>query len=317
MTIQTVFARCALAAATLLIATATPARSADTLKVVVISQSDALALYVAADQHMFDKRGLSVEITPVANQSVVVSSLVSEAADIGFAVPPVIIQAKDNGIDLQIVCGATEFPLPKPAYAGILARTGSEIRSANDLIGKKVGVIGLNSFHHIMARRWLAENHVDPGKVEFVEVGLPQMQDLMKAGQIDAGVTVDPFYNRMIDQGVGYSFGDYLQTVPNGIPVDFYVAPKSWLANHQEIAVKFRDAIAEAIGHIKANEADARASLAKWTKLPAAVVASARIPNLSAGVDEGTLNWWVDLVKSQGLISGTVKAQDFTFRAQR
>lgn len=298
------------------IGTAT-SRAADTaLRVAVINQSDALALYVAADHGMFEKRDLKVELIPVANQGVIVSSLVSNSADIAFSVAPVIVQAKENGIDLQIIAGAAQFPTPTPAYAGILARTGSGIKTASDMIGKTVGVVSLNSFHHIMARRWLAENKVNADKVTFVEVGLPQMQDLMKSSKIDAGVTVDPFYNRMIEQNVGYSFVDYFETVPAGIPVDFYMATPAWIAANRNATIKFGEAIGDAVEFIKTHPTEARASLGKYTKLPANLLASTGIPNLTATIDPATMQWWASLLKSQGLISGDIRTDELVFKAR-
>lgn len=289
--------------------------AADTpLRVAVINQSDALALYVAADHGMFVKRGLKVELIPVANQGVIVSSLVSQSADIAFSVAPVIVQAKENGIELQIVAGAAQFPTPKPAYAGILARTGSGIKTADDLIGKTVGVVSLNSFHHIMARRWLAESKVNPDKVTFVEVGLPQMQDLMKSSKIDAGVTVDPFYNRMIEQQIGYNFVDYLATVPAGVPVDFYMATPAWIAAHRDATIKFGEAIADAVDFIKTHPTEARDSLGKYTKLPPNLLASTGIPNLTATIDPASMQWWASLLKSQGLISSEIKTEELVFK---
>lgn len=283
--------------------------AATAIKVAMINSNDMLAFYVAADQGLFEKRGLKVEGIAVANTSVVVSSIVAGSAEIGFAVPPVMLQAKENGIDLVVVGGGTRFPGPKN-YAGILARTGTAIKSASDLIGKKVGVLGLKSFHHVMVRRWLEEQNVDPDKVTFVEVGFAQASDLMKSGKIDAAVTVAPFYNRMIDEKVGYVFDDYLKTVPDGMPIDFYVSSKEWADAHQEAASAFRSALQEAIELIAVDEADARKSLAKWTNLPAAVVSVAPIPMLSVEVTEPQMQWWVVLAKKAGLISGTLTGGD-------
>ena len=55
-----------------------------------------------------------------------------------------------------------------------------------------------------MVLRWLAEQNVDPSHVTFVEVPFPQMPDLLKAGQIDVAVTVDPFYHRILEQKIGF-----------------------------------------------------------------------------------------------------------------
>ena len=292
-------------------AVASSAYAATPVKLVFINITDCLPLFVAEDKGLFEKHGISVEATAVANQSVTVASLVSGAADLGFSVPPTIIQARDSGIDLSIVAGAVAFPLPKPAYAGVLARTGSDIHSAKDLVGHKVAVVGLNAFHHLMARRWLKEQGADPDKVTFVELPLPQMPDLMKAGQVDAVVTVDPFYNRMISDKTGYDFGDYLATVPEGTPVDFFVANKAWADGHSDTVRNFRAALEEAETAIRSDDAAARASLAKWTKLPAPVIATTRIPSFTVPVSAAQMDWWVDLARKEKLITGDMKGSDF------
>ena len=287
----------------------TPPR-ADTLKLANVPQSDSLALFVANDQGFFAKRGLTVQEIDVPSQAVIVSSIVSGSAELGFIVPPVLIQAKAAGIDMVVIAGGTQYPLPKPLYAGVLARTGSNIHSPADLVGKTVGVAGLNAFHHIMLRHWLTDQGIDPSRVKYAEIAFPQMADLMKAGQVDAIVTVDPFYTRMIDAGIGYSFGDYQADVPDGTAVDFYVAPQAWASGHGPDIAAFRAAIAEAIAFIAANDAAARASLAKWTKLPPAVVAASRIPNMNVDVAAKQIDWWIALTKQQGIVTSDVNAAE-------
>ncbi len=62
-----------------------------------------------------------------------------------------------------------------------------------DLVGKKVGVPGLNAFLHVMFREWIKANGVDPKQVQFVETPFPQMNEIMKAGNVDAVVAAEPF----------------------------------------------------------------------------------------------------------------------------
>jgi NitT/TauT family transport system substrate-binding protein len=288
-----------------------PAFAATEVRVVYIPIVDALPLFVAKDQGFFSKRGLDVTPTAVANQGVVVSSLASKSAEIGFTVTISMLQAREAGLQMKAVAGAAAFPIPVPRNVGVVAKTGSGIKGPADLVGKRVGVIGLRAFHHIMVQRWLAENGVDYNKVKFAEVAFPLGPDLLKAGQVDAVVSVDPFFKRMIDTGIGYVVGDFMGTVPDGTLIDFYMATADWAKDNAAAARGFRDALAEAADFIAKNPDSARASLATWTKQPPAVVASTNIPVYRVDVTAGQIDYWIDLLKHQGIVKGAMSGQEF------
>jgi NitT/TauT family transport system substrate-binding protein len=288
-----------------------PASAATQVRVVYIPIVDALPLFVAKDQGFFEKRGLDVTATAVANQGVVVSSLVSKSAEIGFTVTVSMLQAREAGLQMKALAGAAAFPIPSPRNVGVVAKTGSGIKGPADLVGKRVGVIGLRAFHHIMVQRWLAENGVDYNKVRFVEVAFPLGPDLLKAGQVDAVVSVDPFFKRMIDTGIGYVVGDFMGTVPDGTLIDFYMSTADWAKDNLAAAHGFRDALAEAADFIAKNPDSARATLGTWTKQPPAVVASTQIPAFRVDVTAAQIDYWVDLLKRQGILRETTPGQEF------
>jgi NitT/TauT family transport system substrate-binding protein len=288
-----------------------PAAAATPVRVVYIPIVDALPLFVAKDNGFFAKRGLDVSATAVANQGVVVSSLASKSADIGFTVTISMLQAREAGLQMKAVAGAAAFPIPMPRNVGVVARTGSGIKAPADLVGKRVGVIGLRAFHHIMVQRWLAENGVDSSKVQFAEVPFPLGPDLLKAGQVDAVVSVDPFYKRMIDSGIGYAVGDFMGTVPDGTLIDFYMTTAEWAKDNLPAARAFRDALAEAAEFIAKNPDSARNTLATWTKLPPAVVATTHIPSFQIDVTAKQIDYWIDLLKHQGTIREAMSSDQF------
>jgi len=288
-----------------------PASAATQVRVVYIPIVDALPLFVAKDQGFFDKRGLDVTATAVANQGVVVSSLASKSAEIGFTVTISMLQAREAGLQMKAVAGAAAFPIPSPRNVGVVAKTGSGIKGPADLVGKRVGVIGLRAFHHIMVQRWLAENGVDSSKVRFAEVPFPLGPDLLKAGQVDAVVSVDPFFKRMIDTGIGYVVGDFMGTVPDGTLIDFYMSTAEWAKDNLAAARGFREALAEAADFIAKNPDSARATLATWTKQPPAVVASTHIPTYRIDVTAAQIDYWIELLKRQGIIREPMTSQEF------
>jgi NitT/TauT family transport system substrate-binding protein len=284
------------------------AAAATPIRVCYIPIVDELPMYVGVDQGFFKKRNLDVTGTIVANQGVLISSLASGSAELGSSVLVSMLPAQEAGIALAAVAACVTFPIPH--NVGVLARTGSDIKGAKDLIGKKVGIPGLKSYFQVMTTRWLAEKGVDAGKLTFVEVPPPQTADLLKSGQVEAVVTVDPFFHRIIDQKIGYQFDDFEATVPAGTLIDCYAATKDWAVKNPVAIKAFREGLSESIAFIKANEASARESLGKWTNQPAAVVADTAIPNFSVPVSASQIQWWIDLAKKQGLIAGTINPRD-------
>lgn len=274
-----------------------------TIKVVYIPIGDSLPLYVAKDHGFFEKRGLDVELKAVPNAGAIITGLVSGSADIGTSVAPTALQAQQAGLKFTILAGAVAFPEPKLGV-GILARTGSGIHKAQDLVGKSIGVATLRSYHWVMTRRWLQESGVDPNKVKYVEVPFPEQGDALKAGRIDAAVSVDPFYRRIVDRKIGYSFADMMKTVPDGTLIDFYLSTRKWAEANRDAIAKFIDAMAEGQAYIKAHDKEVRGSLAKWTKLPPGIADHVTIPEFKLPVNAGQIAWWIDLLQREGLLHG-------------
>src|SRR5262245_18457743 len=232
------------AIATVLASLVGPAHCAD-IRIATVPIMDTLPVFVANDEGIFKNNGLNATIALVSNQPLVVGALMSKSHDVGLSVPPTIMEAKDNGLDLVIVAGATEYPRPE-GYAGLLMREGSGIRKAADLAGKRIAVAGLNAYHYYMAVDYLQRNKVDVSTVKFVEIAFPQQPDVLKSGQIDAVVTVDPFFGRIVSNKIGYSIEEYDSTVPMGTLIDFYIATQAWANANREIVKTFRASLDEA-----------------------------------------------------------------------
>jgi NitT/TauT family transport system substrate-binding protein len=309
MTTRTTFlAGSAAAAAALAAGRPLTASAATAIRVCYIPIVDELPLYVGVDQGFFKKRDLDISLIPVANQGVLISSLASGSAEMGSSVLVSMLPAQEAGIALAAVATCVSFPVPK--NVGVLARTGGDVKAPKDLNGKKVAVAGLKSYFHVMVLRWLAEQNVDPSHVTFVEVPFPQMPDLLKSGQIDVAVTVDPFYHRILESKIGFQVGDFEATVPNGTIIDCYATMKDWAVKNPTAVHAFREGLTESIAYAKSHEASARESLAKWTKQSPEIVAETLIPNFTVPVSAGQIQWWIDLAKKQGLITANINPRD-------
>lgn len=279
------------------------AEAATKLRIIYSAVSGYAASYVAKDQEFFAKRGLDVEFVPAAHGGAIIAGVVSGSVEVGTPTPTVFLQAIDGGLD-QVALAATNV-FPERTNSGVIVRAGSNINSAQDLIGKRVGVPGINGLLDVVLRRWLTARGVDTRRVTFVEVSFPQMSNALRAGNVDAVVVVDPFYSRILEQKTGNLLDNYTKGLPDGTIASVYSATSRWAAANGPAVKAFQEALVEAVAFSKSNPEATRESIAKYTRLPPAVVATLPIPNLAARIQPSDLRFWIDVMKERGMLTGS------------
>jgi NitT/TauT family transport system substrate-binding protein len=260
--------------------------------------------YIAKDEGIFAKHGLDVDLVLLTNQGAVISALVGGSAQIVTPSALAVIQASDQGIDVVFV--ASSSMSPSKSRSGIFAKNGSGIHTAHDLIGKTVGVPSLNTLIHVIARRWLEEEGVDYNKVNFAEIGFQQMYDALNAGIVDGVSAIDPYYGKL--EQIGYIVGSPDDSLPKNTLTSVYAAMRDWSESHKDAVAAYRASLAEAIDFINTHDAEARASLVKYTRQPAAVIATTPMPELQVTVHPEQVQFFIDVAKHQGLIKSSPDA---------
>jgi NitT/TauT family transport system substrate-binding protein len=146
-----------------------------------------------------------------------------------------------------VVAAATYQSKANPTI-GVMAREGSNIKTAADIRGKRVGVPGLNGGNHIVMMKWLKNNGVDPKDVTVVEASFPQMGDLLKGGQIDVAIPVEPFISRIQQTNAGYLVA--VPTIVDSFLESFYIMNRDFIQKNPKAAGDFRESIREAVAWI-------------------------------------------------------------------
>lgn len=262
-------------------------------------------LFVAKDQGILAKHGLDIDMTLTTNGSLISAALVADTAQLGGPTPTILLQGNEQGLDLVVVAGTNVYPLASPS--GVIAAADSNLHGPKDLEGKRVGVPGLGGIIDVLTRKWMQTNGLDYHKVNWVEIGFPQMADALKGHLADAVASVDPFYTRIVADKTGYAIGSYAAVIPAGTsPVNF-VATRAWAEQHVDAIKALQVALEEAAAYIKdpANEKSVRASLATYTKLPPPVAAIIDVPKeFRVKITPDALAFWVEVSREQGLIKG-------------
>ena len=269
--------------------------------------SDFATGFIAAEQGLFKKRGLDVELKLVPLNPQIPAALQSDSVQIGGTTTPVQIQAVEGGLDLVAVA-ASGVTRPNDTLFGVLARAEAPITTPQGFIGKKVGTPGLGAFLHVMFRQWLIDKGVDPKQVTFIEVGFPQHFDVLKAGTIDAVITAQPFTTRIIQAGVGVLATHFSDNLTTDLPVITYAATRAWATKNAKAAQAFHDAIAEAtaIANDPKNVEVVRSAVGKYIPLPPPVLKSLVFGKWRADPTEDGLRAWVKMMKGQGMIRSDI-----------
>lgn len=266
--------------------------------------SDCDALFVAKDMGLFAKRGLDVDLQLLSNSNVLAQSMVAGSVQVGCIVPPVLLQAVAGGLDLVGIAGAT-VTKHNMKTTGVIARTGSNINAPHDFIGKKIAVSGLGSNMYILFTQWLAQQHIDPKQVTFVEAAFSLQGDLLKSGNVDAVLTADPFMNRIVTAGTGYVVSYFPADLPEGTRLVIFASTRDWAKN---VAVRkaFQDALAEGSQYGEAHKDIEDFTISKYLGLPLPVVQSSQRSPADTKLTAGQLRWWADAMTREGLLTSPV-----------
>lgn len=265
------------------------------------SLGDVGSNFVAKEESFFAKRGLDVELKSLRGGAVIVPGLVVGEIQIGTLTPPVFLQAVDGGIELIALTGLSVLTRGMKS-AAVVARTGVDIKSPQDLLGKRTGVSGIGSISEVLYREWLRQQGVDPKKVTFVEVPFPSMRDLLRSGRVDVIIIPDPLLSQVVSAGIGYVVSYFFGELPEGATQMINASTRAWAQKNPDSVAAYRAAIAEANTFIATNPDRAKDIIAKYLNLPEALVRSSELPRFVTALDPAEMQWWIDVLTRQDML---------------
>lgn len=272
------------------------------LRIGYAASSDFATAFVAQEEGFFARHGIEAELIFTGQAGLQTAALVGGSLDIGIGQPPAFFQANARGLDMVAIAGGVVTSRDLGRVIGLIARTGSNIGTPGDLVGKRVAVGTIGGTNYVVFQAWLRQNRVDPKRVAFVEIPLASQSDAMKSRSIDAALPVDPVVSRMIAAGTGYYVADYLAVAPEGIPIVFYQATRSWADAHRDAVEGFRAAIADGAAFIGAEPDKARLDVATFVKMPPDVMANMVMARPMPVIDPGQFTWWAGTLVELGLL---------------
>ena len=287
-----------------LVAGAAPAR-ADVPKIVLgyTAVGDCVASFVAKEEGYFAKRGIDVDLQLVNNSAILATDIAANAIQVGCNVPTVLLQAVNRGVDLVAVSGGS-VSAPEQKQTAIVARDGAGIATAKDLYGKNVGVGGIGSNGYVIFSQWLIAQHLDPKRVNFLEVPFSTQYDVLHRGTVDAVVSTEPMLARILADKTG-GVVSYL-SAPAGTPLVIYIATGDWAQKNASALAAVRAALADGVAFAKAHPDKAQQYIAQYLKQPLSVVMASQTSPLQSALTTKQMQWWTDAMKTQGFLPNPI-----------
>ncbi|KAA0971268.1 ABC transporter substrate-binding protein [Aureimonas fodinaquatilis] len=204
---------------------------------------------VASRQGLFEKEGLSAELTVYQSGGETFTALAAGAADVISIQPSIVATGRNKGVASKIV------GLGSTANYGwnLIVPTDSDIQSVADLDGKNVGITASGSLSDFLALWTVKEHDVTFTSIPLGGAGL--VPNLI-SGNVDAAVVFSPLSFQIIESGDGRSILDYGGAIPEHLNSG-WAASDTFIENNGPVLQKTLNALYGGVAWLQANEDEA------------------------------------------------------------
>jgi len=251
----------------------------------VIPIIDVAPLYLGVQKGFFSKRGLDVVPEPAQGGAAIVPAVLSGQDQFGFSNVVSLLTAREKGVPLLAVAsGSSSNGNPAADVNAVLVAKGSTLRTAKDLVGKKVAINALNNIGDVTIKAAVEKAGGDPNAVKFVEMPFPDMPAQLASGKVDAVWESDPFRSQIIAAGGRILFDNLTETYPK-LQIAAYFTSEKVKAKDPAMVAAFVAAINESMDYASSHPDEARAVLATYTKMTPEVAAKIVLPAWPTALD--------------------------------
>ncbi|MGZ8496174.1 MAG: ABC transporter substrate-binding protein [Candidatus Binatia bacterium] len=212
-------------------------------------------VWVAADQGLFEKYGLDVQIVHGRGASPI-QALAGGTVELGHFAGASVISANLGGGDLVFVAAQTNY-----VVLSIWTRKDSPIKTLTDLAGRSIGVSAPGSATHTTTRAALRKAGIADKDMKFVHHGaLPEIFVSLDKGLVDAGVASAPrpAFRELVD----------LATQRISFLQGAIIVNRSYLQRERPVLLNFLRGFVEAMKLVREKPEVVTASLMKHLRIP-------------------------------------------------
>jgi NitT/TauT family transport system substrate-binding protein len=273
------------------------------VKIGVIPIVDVAPIYLGVKQGFFTAEGLDVTLETAQGGAAIVPGVVSGQYQFGFSNSISLMLASSQGLPLKAVTsGVATTGEDGKDFGAVVVKSGSSIKTAADLAGKRVAVNTLKNINTTTINNAVQKAGGDPSTINYVELPFPDIVTAVAKGDVDAGQVVEPFLTIAGNQGGQQVVSNYAVTDPN-LTVAMYFTSAQYASQNAAVVTKFSTAMNKSMEYAQAHPDEVRAALSTYTKIDAAVQENLILPKWPSAIDRDSIQLLADLATKDGLIT--------------
>ena len=224
-----------------------------TLNVAVVPAMDSAGFFIAYQDGLFAKEGLTINYTPAVSSETAVAQQLKGQLDItGGNYVSYVNEAAVNHAPIEVVA---EGSIMQQGAQTIFTMPNSKITTLRQLKGHLLGVNAPGNIDYLLGVSVLQENGVNPGSVQFPDatmkdfaatggaIPFPLMAGDLASGKIAAAIMPEPFASIAEQEYGAVPLADLNQGATTDFPIEGYVVTKQWAAQNPNTLKRFLAAL--------------------------------------------------------------------------
>ena len=215
--------------------------------------------WVAQEEGLFKKNGLEVELVHIPSTSRAIQVMLAGEIHYSYMDGRNSVTAALKGADVVILAGVANR-----LVFSFMSRP--EIKSFNDMKGRKIGITRLGSSTHSVTLWVMAKAGIKPEEYQMLQlVDVPNILTAIVAGQIDAGALSPPTNFRARKAGLS-ELMDVTKEGPEYVSVAIG-STRSFIKANEEMTRRFVRGYSEGVQLLKANKSAGIRAIQKYARI--------------------------------------------------
>ncbi len=214
-----------------------------------------------------------------------------------------------RGVPLAVVAPQALYTRRNP-FGLLQVAPDSPLRTAADLNGKIIGVLGLNNFTDLVVRVWADRNGGDAKTLKFVEIPFALTETAIVAHRVDAGLMLEPLLSASLSTGKTRTLGDVMGSIAPTYMFGAFIARSDWATQHADLVRKFVRIMADSATYTNAHPAQTAAMMAEVTKIPLPVMQNMKRVVSATRLDPNLLQPLIEAAAKYNLLSHSFPAAE-------
>lgn len=279
-----------------------------TLRMAVLPILDALPMYVADQEGLFEAEGVAVEFIPVSSAAERDQVIAAGQADgmINDGISTLLYNQEQ--VVIQVVRFARTATAQSPQYF-ILAAGDSGITTVEGLQGVDIGVSQGTVIEYLVDRLLQAEGF-RPAEIQTVAVpGIAERMSLLGSGELEAAMLPDPLASLAVQNGAVVVLDDSSHPEFGYSVISFR---KAVIDENPEAVRAFLAAVEEATNRINADPNQWESILVENNLVPAPLQGSYQVPPFPAASNLSQAQWAdvLEWAQAEGLVSADLAYEE-------